>query len=176
MNPTINQKLCPKRSRVITVNTLRFRLVIEPKDSNRLRLKKSYDTISKEFANDNRNPEILEWNASRFCIIGVICGTFYRSGYLPSGGECMIPDTFLHSRPLALLVCFCAIAFTFFLSPWSGKTRSICRCGTADSISFSEALPRKSGIELGSMSVPPAGSGWVDDEHAILLMSFEFYG
>jgi len=30
--------------------------VIEPKDSNRLRLKKSNDTISKEFVDDNRNP------------------------------------------------------------------------------------------------------------------------
>jgi hypothetical protein len=33
---------------------------MEPKDSNRLRLKKSYDSISKEFANDNRNAGILE--------------------------------------------------------------------------------------------------------------------
>jgi len=36
---------------------------MEPKDSNRRRLKKSYDTISKEFVNDNRNPRILESNA-----------------------------------------------------------------------------------------------------------------
>jgi len=47
--------------------------VIEPKDSNRLRLKKSNDTISKEFVDDNRNP----WNSGmecfRFCVIGVIC-------------------------------------------------------------------------------------------------------
>jgi len=28
----------------------------EPEDSNRLRLKKSCDSISKEFGNDNRNP------------------------------------------------------------------------------------------------------------------------
>ena len=33
----------------------------------------------------------------------------------------MIPDVVLRSRSLALLVCFCAIAFTFFFSP-TGKT------------------------------------------------------
>ena len=46
----------------------------EPEDSNRRRLKKSCDSISKEFGNDNRNPANSVMDSFQFRVIGVICG------------------------------------------------------------------------------------------------------